>query len=97
MWPDCDSYDVLIEAGSREWRVDAKAWASPDRLADAFRGKSTAAPLYIVLPDHQQWACTALDEQLRAQGYRVRTAGQPSWMRSAGRRGKRDERRAGPR
>lgn len=76
MWPDCDSYDVLIEAGSREWRVDAKAWASPDRLADAFRGKSTAAPLYIVLPDHQQWACTALDEQLRAQGYRVRTAGQ---------------------
>jgi restriction endonuclease in pPIWI_RE module len=76
MWPDCDSYDVLIEVGNREWRVDAKAWASPDRLADAFRGKSTAVPLYIVLPDHQQWACTALDEQLRAQGYRVRTAGQ---------------------
>jgi hypothetical protein len=76
MWPDCDSYDVLIEVGSKEWRVDAKAWASPDRLADAFRVKSTAVRLYIVLPDHQQWACTALDEQLRAQGYRVRTAGQ---------------------
>lgn len=44
--------------------------------SQAFRGKSTAVPLYIVLPDHQQWACTALDEQLRAQGYRVRTAGQ---------------------
>jgi REase associating with pPIWI_RE len=77
MWPDLDSYDVQIKLGVREWRIDAKAWASPVRLLDVLKDHPPGErPLYIVLPDHQHPACRALDEALRQHGFIVRTAAQ---------------------
>lgn len=62
MYPEYDAYDLKILAGppcvAREWRVDAKAWSSPDALADALT-KSRRWPegvqLTIVVP-HRQWS-----------------------------------------
>jgi hypothetical protein len=76
MWPDLDKYDVRVRLGRREWRIDAKAWASPVRLIDALRGEAPQAAFYIVLPDHQGFVCQALEEALKRQGFRVRTASQ---------------------
>jgi hypothetical protein len=77
MWPERDSYDVQIKTGTREWRIDAKAWASPVKLLDALKDHPPGErPLYIVLPDHQRPACRALEEALRTHGFIVRTAAQ---------------------
>jgi hypothetical protein len=76
MWPDLDKYDVRVRLCRREWRIDAKAWASPVRLIDALRDETPQAALYIVLPDHQGSVCQALEEALKQQGFRVRTASQ---------------------
>lgn len=77
MWPDLDSYDLHIETPTRQWRIDAKAWASPVRLVDVLRDRPPEdRPLYIVLPDHQRPACRALNEALRPYGFIVRTAAQ---------------------
>jgi hypothetical protein len=77
MWPDRDSYDVQIKIGTQEWRIDAKAWASPVKLFDVLKERPPKErPLYIVLPDHQRPACRALDEALRPYGFIVRTAAQ---------------------
>lgn len=76
MWPDLDKYDVRVRVGEREWRIDAKAWASPARLVDALGGERPEGVLYIVLPDHQGSVCQALHDALKPQGFRVRTAAQ---------------------
>jgi hypothetical protein len=77
MWPDLDSYDVHIQAPARQWRIDAKAWASPAGLLDALRERPPRErPLHIVLPDHQRPACQALNEALRPHGFKVCTAAQ---------------------
>jgi hypothetical protein len=76
MWPDLDSYDVRVKVGEREWRIDAKAWASPIRLVDALRAKAPEGTLHIVLPDHQGGVCQALEEALKPQAFLVRTASQ---------------------
>ncbi|MGW1871400.1 restriction endonuclease-related protein [Streptomyces mauvecolor] len=62
MYPDRDAYDLRIVAGEpcvhREWRVDAKAWSSPDALADALaasRRRPDGVQLTIAVP-HQQWS-----------------------------------------
>lgn len=77
MWPDRDKYDLHITTPSREWRIDAKAWASPVKLLDALRDHPPRErPMYIVVPDHQRFACHALNEALAPLGYIVRTASQ---------------------
>jgi len=76
MWPDLDKYDVRVRLGGREWRIDAKAWASPVRLIDALRDEAPQAGLYIVLPDHQRSVCQAIENVLKEQGFLVRTASQ---------------------
>ena len=77
MWPGRDSYDVHIKIRTREWRIDAKAWASPVKLLDVLKEHPPQErPLYIVLPDHQRPACRALSEALGPHGLIVRTASQ---------------------
>jgi len=75
MWPHKDRYDLKITLGPRVWKVDAKAWASVTKLADALKDTDPAEPgLIIVIPDHQRNSRELLQKMIGQRGYRVLTA-----------------------
>lgn len=75
MWPHKDRYDLRVSLGELEWRIDAKAWSSPDALGRALRGSEPAEPgLIIVIPDYQRASRGLLADMLSKSGYRVLTA-----------------------
>lgn len=65
LWPKKDLYDLHVEVGGRQWKVDVKEYRSPVRLVAALRERPPAADV-VVLPDSHDWQLETV------------TAGQPN-------------------
>jgi hypothetical protein len=54
LWPHKDLYDLHVEAGGQQWKVDVKEYRSPTRLITALQERPPAADV-VVLPDSHDW------------------------------------------
>lgn len=77
LWPQRDQYDLHIEHGGREWRVDVKDWSDAGSLAASLqRHPHSAGPVCIVVPDRSVDQLPVLRERCTDTSYRFLSARQ---------------------